>query len=123
MQIAIAKVLAGAELKSVRADLADARFAEGRSTEGFAARTVKRNLQADDRRLEPVRRLISERILANEVFQMAVRPKALSPLPETIVPWSSRRAAEICSCSRPIAWSKKSILNRPLIRSRWAGKQ
>ena len=53
-----------------------------RTTAGFAARTVKNNRQAtgDDRSLETIRKLVAERILGNEVFRLAARPKALSPL-------------------------------------------
>ncbi len=43
---------------------------------------MKNNRQAEgsDRSLETIRKLIAERILGNEVFRLAVRPKALSPL-------------------------------------------
>jgi PKHD-type hydroxylase len=82
MQIAIASVLSDAEVSAARAALTRARFVDGRATAGFAARTVKRNTQADgsDRSLDGLRKLISERILANELFRLAVRPKALTPL-------------------------------------------
>jgi PKHD-type hydroxylase len=82
MQIVIGNLLPAAEVKTVRAALKRARFVDGRETAGFAARLVKTNRQADgaDRTLETVRKLIAERILGNELFRMAVRPKALSPL-------------------------------------------
>jgi len=82
MQIVIGSVLSAAEVKAATAALARARFVDGRDTAGFAARTVKHNAQADasDRSLETTRRLVAERILDNEVFRLAVRPKALSPL-------------------------------------------
>src|SRR5207253_692150 len=82
MQIVIGNLLAPAELKTVRATLARARFVDGQATAGFAARAVKNNQQADgsDRSLETVRKLIAARILGNEVFRQAVRPKALSAL-------------------------------------------
>ena len=66
----------------MRAALKRARFIDGRATAGFAARTVKSNQQAagSDRSLETIRKLVAERILGNEVFRLAVRPKALSPL-------------------------------------------
>jgi len=43
---------------------------------------VKNNRQAagDDRKLETIRKLIASRILGNELFHIAVRPKTLSPL-------------------------------------------
>lgn len=82
MQIVIGNVLSASEVKTARAALKRARFVDGRATAGFAARIVKHNTQADssDRSLKTVRRLISERILGNEVFRLAVRPKALTPL-------------------------------------------
>jgi len=82
MQIVIGKLLPAAEVKTVRSALKRARFVEGRETAGFAARMVKNNRQAEgsDRSLETIRKLIMERILGNEVFRLAVRPKALSPL-------------------------------------------
>jgi PKHD-type hydroxylase len=82
MQIEIGNVLSSEELATVRAALARARFVDGRQTAGFAARTVKQNQQAAgaDRSLETIRKLIASRILDNEVFRLAARPKALSPL-------------------------------------------
>jgi PKHD-type hydroxylase len=82
MQIAIGNVLSAEEVATVVATLARARFVDGRATAGFAAQMVKNNRQADgsDRSLETIRKLVAERILRNEVFRLAVRPKALSPL-------------------------------------------
>jgi PKHD-type hydroxylase len=54
---------------------------DGRETAGFAARMVKNNRQAaNDRKVETVRKLVEERILGHEVFALAVRPKALTPI-------------------------------------------
>jgi PKHD-type hydroxylase len=82
MQIVIGNVLAAEEVKTVVVALKRARFVDGRATAGFAARTVKNNRQAagNDRSLETVRKLIAARILGNELFRLAVRPKALSAL-------------------------------------------
>lgn len=80
MQIVIGNVLTAAELKTVLAALKTARFEDGRATAGFAARLVKTNQQAAGRSLDAIRRLIAERILAHEVFRLAVRPKSLSPI-------------------------------------------
>jgi PKHD-type hydroxylase len=82
MQIQIANVLSAAEVETIRGVLAGAAFVDGRATAGFAARTVKNNQQAEgsDRRLETIRQLVAERILGNDLFSLAVRPKALSPL-------------------------------------------
>jgi PKHD-type hydroxylase len=82
MQIVIGNVLAADEIATVRATLARTRFVEGKATAGFAARTVKNNRQAEgsDRSVATIRKLVAERILGNEVFRLAVRPKTLSPL-------------------------------------------
>jgi PKHD-type hydroxylase len=82
MQIVIGNILSAEEIATVTATLARAPFVDGRATAGFAARLVKDNLQAEgaDRSLETIRKLVAERILAHDVFRMAVRPKALTPL-------------------------------------------
>jgi PKHD-type hydroxylase len=82
MQIVIGNVLSAEEIETVTAALARATFVDGKATAGFAARKVKNNRQAEgsDRSLEMIRKLIAERILGNEVFRLAVRPKALSQL-------------------------------------------
>ena len=80
MQIVIGTVLSAEEIDLIRATLAQATFVDGRETAGFAARLVKNNRQASDRKTETVRKLVEERILAHEVFAMAVRPKALTPV-------------------------------------------
>jgi PKHD-type hydroxylase len=78
MQIMIGNVLSAEEVDLVRAALAQASFVDGRETAGFAARLVKNNRQADDRKTDTVRKLVEERILGHEVFALAVRPKALT---------------------------------------------
>ena len=79
MQIVIGNALSADELALVRETLARATFEDGRETAGFAARLVKNNRQAaNDRNIETVRKLVEERISANDVFAMAVRPKALT---------------------------------------------
>lgn len=82
MQIVIGDVLPADDVATLRETLKRARFVDGRQTAGFAARGVKNNRQAtgSDRSLETVRKLIATRILENEVFQLAARPKLLSPL-------------------------------------------
>ena len=81
MQIAIANVLSADEVGLVRETLAHATFEDGRETAGFAARLVKNNRQAaNDRKTETIRKLIEERILGNDLFALAVRPKALTPV-------------------------------------------
>jgi PKHD-type hydroxylase len=82
MQIVIGDVLPADEVETVCGALARARFVDGRETAGYTARLVKNNEQADgsDRTLETVRKLVASRILGHELFRLAVRPKALSPL-------------------------------------------
>ena len=82
MQIVIGNVLTAEEVGTVVAALKRARFGDGRLTAGFAARAVKNNRQAagSDRSLETIRKLIAARLLSNEIFRLAVRPKALSAL-------------------------------------------
>jgi len=82
MQIVIGNVISAEEIKLVRTALKRARFVNGAATAGFAARLVKSNRQADGsvRSLDTIRKLVTERVLGNEVFRLAVRPKALSPL-------------------------------------------
>jgi PKHD-type hydroxylase len=82
MQIVIADILKPDDLAAVHAALSKTRFIDGRETAGFAARKVKDNRQADakDKSLDPVRSLVATRIMESELFRMAARPKALSPL-------------------------------------------
>jgi PKHD-type hydroxylase len=82
MQIVIGDVLSAVEIRTVADTLERARFVDGRATAGFAARLVKSNQQAEgsDRSIETIRKLVAERILGNDVFRLAVRPKTLSEL-------------------------------------------
>ena len=82
MQIVIADILKPDDLTTVHAALAKARFIDGRETAGFAARQVKDNRQADsgDKSLDAARGLVAARIMDNDLFRIAARPKALSPL-------------------------------------------
>ena len=82
MQIVIGDVLSAEEIRLVRASLRRVRFVDGAATAGFAARLVKNNRQveASVRSLETIRKLVADRILGNDIFRLAVRPKALSPL-------------------------------------------
>jgi len=82
MMLCIGDVFDQAEAAALRFEVERLRFADGRETAGWAARLVKNNEQADadDDQLESLRSRIAERILQNEIFQLAVRPKALTPL-------------------------------------------
>lgn len=80
--LCILDVLAEAELDEIRSVIGSLSFVDGRETAGWAARLVKDNEQAagGDERLHKLRRQITDRILQNELFQLAVRPKELTPL-------------------------------------------
>ena len=80
MQIVIGDVLKDDDLMAVRDALEQVRFVDGKDTAGFAARRVKDNRQADalDRSLDPIRAMVAKRILANDLFRIAARPKQLS---------------------------------------------
>jgi PKHD-type hydroxylase len=82
LQIVIGNVLSADDLQTVGSALAQAKFVDGRATAGWAARETKRNQQAagSDRTLDAIRKLVTERILGNDVFTLAVRPKAITPL-------------------------------------------
>jgi PKHD-type hydroxylase len=79
MQIVIGNVLSADEVALIRETLSHATFEDGRATAGFAARLVKNNRQATgDRKVDTIRKLTEERILGNDLFDMAVRPKTLT---------------------------------------------
>jgi len=80
--LCIGDVLDKREAAAIRSEVENLTFVDGRATAGWAARLVKDNEQADadDNQLKALRSRIAERILQNEIFQLAVRPKALTPL-------------------------------------------
>lgn len=82
MQMLIAGILSPQDLAEVRQAFEQAQFVDGRETAGWAAKTVKNNLQArvGDPALDGVRALVSERLRANALFQMAARPRHITPL-------------------------------------------
>ena len=81
MLITIADVLPRGDLDEIRAMLGAMRFEDGRATAGWSARLVKDNEQArEGAALGLLRERVASAILANEVFNLAVRPKALTPL-------------------------------------------
>jgi len=78
MILSIADILSPAEVENAVAVLGRARFAQGRETAGWAARTVKSNAQArDSEEIETLRDIIGERLKAHAIFEMAARPKRL----------------------------------------------
>ncbi len=82
MLLCIGGVLDGSAVAQAREQLAAARFIDGKATAGWHARLVKANEQADpgDRALDELRAGLKERLLANQMFQMAARPKSVSPM-------------------------------------------
>src|SRR5436190_8698656 len=84
MQLAIADVLSAEDAAEIRAALAHAPFEAGARTAGWNARLVKDNEQARDSATLRLLRLLRERVEGaigkNELFSLAVRPKALTPL-------------------------------------------
>jgi PKHD-type hydroxylase len=82
MQMLIASILSPEDLIEVRQVFEKTQFVDGRETAGWAAKMVKNNLQAKvgDVALDAVRVLVTERLKANGLFQMAVRPKQITPL-------------------------------------------
>lgn len=81
MILCIASVLDASALAKVRAELAGAKFEDGRKTAGWAARSVKNNLQlpggTDAHR--NVAQLAIDALTANEVVQAAALPRAYRP--------------------------------------------
>lgn len=81
MQLVIADVLSAEEAAEIRDMLVHAPFEDGARTAGWDARLVKDNEQArDSATLRLLRQRIEAAIRANELFSLAVRPKALTPL-------------------------------------------
>lgn len=80
MRLAIGNVLDAAQLEELRRHLGSGSFADGRRTAGIAARQVKNNLQLDP--ASPAYRACSSLVLsalqANETFQSAALPRAMS---------------------------------------------
>lgn len=78
MIIAIPNALNDFELAEIRALVEDAPFSDGAATAGWAARLVKRNLQATDGpALSAAGARIEQILLAHPVFVAATRPKHL----------------------------------------------
>jgi PKHD-type hydroxylase len=78
MQISIAGILGARELDKVHRVLGKATFLDGRRTAGWAASTVKNNLQAElDAAVEELTHEVTGSIMANPVFELAVRPKRI----------------------------------------------
>lgn len=81
MMMSVADVLTGEELAEIRTVLDSMRFEDGRASAGWSARLVKENEQArEGATLRLLRERLTSAIRRSEVFEAAVRPKALTPL-------------------------------------------
>jgi PKHD-type hydroxylase len=81
MMLCIGDVLDREQVAGLRAEIDTLAFVDGRATAGWAARLVKNNEQAEaGTRVDALRKRIASHITDNELFQIAVRPKALTPL-------------------------------------------
>lgn len=81
MHLTIAGVLDNAALQAVRLELDQLQFVDGRATAGWNARLVKRNMQAEPSAvLRALQERVSETLMQNSVFQLAVRAKRISAL-------------------------------------------
>lgn len=81
MLITIADILSPSELEDIRTTLSAMRFEDGRATAGWSAKLVKDNEQArEGAALTLLRERVTAAIQGHEVFNLAVRPKALTPL-------------------------------------------
>jgi PKHD-type hydroxylase len=81
MIITIANVISAAEATEIGETLTKMRFEDGRKTAGWSAREVKKNEQARDGvTAQLLRERLTKAIEENELFQIAVRPKDVTPL-------------------------------------------
>ncbi len=78
MQLVIANVVPEETVKRARKGLADARFASGSATAGWAAKLVKDNDQAVlDAKVSDLRDELVAEIEGNALFRMAARPRRI----------------------------------------------
>ncbi len=81
MLITIGNVLSSADAAEIAATLSQMRFVDGRETAGWSARLVKKNEQARDGATTLLLRdRVTRAVKENEVFETAVRPKAITEL-------------------------------------------
>lgn len=72
--------LSPADLAAVHEAASSADYHEGRATAGAAAGLVKNNLQADEVQTVGLLGLVEQRLLGNELFTSAARPRAFARL-------------------------------------------
>lgn len=81
MLVMIADLLNADEVTLLCEKMHNVNYVDGRTTAGREARPVKRNKQVsrDDPQLAEMQKLITERLMSNELFRMATRPKTIIP--------------------------------------------
>jgi PKHD-type hydroxylase len=78
MILAISNVVSEADVAALRIALALPSFESGGDTAGWAAQSVKSNMQASDTpEVEAMRTLVQNRLMAHPFFTLATRPKAI----------------------------------------------
>jgi PKHD-type hydroxylase len=81
MLITIGEILSPKDLAELAGILPNLRYEDGRATAGWHAAEVKKNEQARPSvTLDLLREKLSQSLRANPVFDLAVRPKAITPL-------------------------------------------
>src|SRR3954454_1187713 len=81
MQLVIADILTPEDLSEIRSALAAMRFEDGARTAGWSARLVKDNEQArETATLRLLRERVETAIRGDDLFALAARPRALTPL-------------------------------------------
>ena len=81
MLITIGQILTDDVLAGVQETVGKLRYEDGRATAGWHAARVKKNEQARASvTLDLLRETLTKALMANPVFALAVRPKALTPL-------------------------------------------
>ena len=82
MYYVIADILDAGGIAAARETLAGAKFVDGRATAGWHAKLVKNNLQASgaDKAVADLRETLAAKIGDHQLFRLAARPKALTPL-------------------------------------------
>ncbi|MXQ10281.1 Fe2+-dependent dioxygenase [Microvirga makkahensis] len=81
MLITLADILSPSEIEEVRATLGSMRFEDGRAPAGCSAKLVKDNEQArEGAALTLLRERVTKAMSSNQVFVLAARPRALTPL-------------------------------------------
>jgi PKHD-type hydroxylase len=81
MLLCIVDLIDKATVTRLQAWLAEAKFADGRSTAGSEARQVKQNEQVDrtDPNLAEMQKLVTDRLWDHNLFSIATRPQTIRP--------------------------------------------